>query len=77
MSDIISIRQDAVSIAKLALENDKAGNIEEAINYYLKAAEMLKILNTIDEDLHNKETYRKKVIEYSERAEFLKNTALQ
>jgi predicted translin family RNA/ssDNA-binding protein len=77
MNDIQSIRDDAVKNAKLAVESDDKGNAEEASKYYIKAAEKLKMLITRDDNQYNKDTYRKKAIEYCERAQILKNTVKQ
>jgi hypothetical protein len=77
MNDIQSIREDAVKNAKLAVEADDKGNAEEACKFYIKAAEKLKYLSTRDDNVYNKETYKKKAIEYCERAQLLKDMAKQ
>ena len=73
MNDIQSIRNEAVNLAKQAVEHDDKENIEEACKYYIKAADKLKYLSQVDENNYNKETYRKKAIEYCERAKKLKD----
>jgi hypothetical protein len=72
MTDIKTIREDAVNNAKIAVDHDNSGNVEEAFKFYLRAAEKLKYLSTIDENTYNRETYKKKAIEYCERAQALK-----
>jgi hypothetical protein len=73
MNDIQSIRADAVNFAKQAVEFDDKENFEEACKYYIKAADKLKYLSQVDENVYNKDTYRKKAIEYCERAKKLKD----
>jgi hypothetical protein len=73
MNDIQSIRAEAVNSAKLAVEFDDKENVEEACKHYIKAAEKLKYLSQIDENVYNKDTYRKKAMEYCERAGKLKS----
>jgi hypothetical protein len=73
MTDIVEIRKEAVQAAQKAVEFDDAKNFEEASKMYIKAAEKLSYLSKIDENVYNKETYRKKAMEYVQRAKDLKD----
>jgi len=68
----MTLRKEAVAAAQNAVSFDDEGKYEEACKMYIKAAEKLKLLTTVDENQYNKETYRKKAIEYCERAGKLK-----
>jgi vacuolar protein-sorting-associated protein 4 len=72
MADIIAIRKEAVDAATKAVELDDKEQFEEAYKYYTKAAEKLNYLSKIDENQYNKDTYRKKAMEYVVRASKLK-----
>ena len=72
MSDIILIRQAAVEDATKAVEFEENENFEEAYKFYIKAAEKHLCISKVDENQFNKETYRKKAMEYCERARILK-----
>ena len=72
MTDIQGIRLEAVDCAKKAVEFDEKENFDDAYKHYVRAADKLKYLSEIDENLFNKETYRKKAREYCERAKKLK-----
>jgi hypothetical protein len=76
MNDIQSVRNEAVNFAKQAVEFDDKQNLEEACKYYIKAADKLKYLSQIDENTYNKDTYRKKALEYCERAKKLKDAVI-
>jgi hypothetical protein len=77
MTDIQAMRNDAINTAKIAVEHDDKGNVEEACKNYIKAAEKLKFLSSLDENTYTKETYRNKAIEYCERAAKLKGMISQ
>ena len=72
MTDIQCIRLEAVNCAKKAVEYDDNEKFDEAYQYYIRAADKLKYLSQIDENVYNKDTYRKKALEYCERAKKLK-----
>ena len=74
MTDIVAIRKDAVDAATKAVEFDDAEKFEEACKLYIKAAEKLTYLSKVDENTYNKETYRKKAMEYLQRASKLKES---
>lgn len=74
MTDIVGLRKEAVENATKAVEADDKDNFEDACKYYIKAAEKLTYLSKIDENQYNKETYRKKAMEYCERARNLKES---
>ena len=77
MIDINQFRKDAIEIAAKAVDLDDKKQHEEAYKYYLKAAEKLNYLRNADENPYNKETYKKKAIEYAERAKLLKDSLTQ
>jgi len=74
MTDIVAIRKDAVEAATKAVELDDQEKFEEACKLYIKAAEKLTYLSKVDENQYNKETYRKKAMEYLQRATKLKES---
>ena len=74
MTDIVATRKEAVEFATKAVELDDKEQFEEACKYYIKAAEKLNYLSKIDENQYNKETYKKKAVEYVERATKLKES---
>ena len=74
MTDIVGIRKEAVDAATKAVEYDDQEKFEEACKLYIKAAEKLTYLSKIDENQYNKETYRKKAMEYLQRASKLKES---
>ena len=74
MTDIVQLRKEAVENATKAVEFDDKDNFEEACKFYIKAAEKLTYLSKVDENQYNKETYRKKAMEYCERARKLKES---
>jgi tetratricopeptide (TPR) repeat protein len=74
MTDIVSIRKEAVESATKAVDLDDKEKFEEAVKYYIKAAEKLNYLSKIDENQYNKETYKKKAMEYVQRATKLKES---
>jgi hypothetical protein len=76
MADIVEIRTEAVNLAKQAVEMDDNEKYEDACKLYIKAADKLKYLSQIDENAYNKDTYRKKAIEYCERAKILKDSVM-
>jgi hypothetical protein len=73
MTDIGQLRKDAIADAQKAVELDDNGTYEEACKFYIRAAERLGFLAKIDENQFNKETYKKKALEYCERAKYLKD----
>jgi hypothetical protein len=74
MTDIVAIRKEAVDSATKAVELDDQEKFEEACKLYIKAAEKLTYLSKVDENNYNKETYRKKAMEYLQRASKLKES---
>jgi len=74
MTDIVAIRKEAVECATKAVELDDQEKFEEACKLYIKAAEKLTFLSKHDENQYNKETYRKKAMEYLQRATKLKES---
>lgn len=72
MNNIVSIRNEAKEIAARAIDYDNLGNNEEAFKTYIKAAEKLQSLIKIDENKYNKDLYKKKAMEYVQRAMELK-----
>lgn len=70
MTDIVSLRNKVKELALKAIQNDEAENFEEACKYYIQAAEKLKACIQIDQV--SKEVYKKKAMEYCERAADLK-----
>lgn len=74
MSDIVALRKDAVEAATKAVELDNNEKFEEASKFYIKAADKLSYLSKIDENPNNKETYKKKAMEYVDRATTLKKS---
>jgi hypothetical protein len=73
MTDIVQLRKDAIADAQKAVELDDKENYEEACKLYIRAAERLGLLSKIDENQYNKETYKKKAMEYCDRAKKLKD----
>ena len=71
INNLVTIREKAISNSKLAKEHEIAGNIEEACKLYILAAESLNYLAMADENIYNKETYKKKAAEYNERVQEL------
>lgn len=74
-ADIALIRKDAIELATQAVKLDEEKKYEEAVKFYIKAGEKLQYLIKIDESKMNQETYRKKAMEYLERAGQLKSAA--
>lgn len=74
MTDITSIRKEAIESATRAVELDDQEKWEEASKFYIKAAEKLTYLSKIDENHYNKDTYRKKAMEYLQRVSKLKES---
>jgi vacuolar protein-sorting-associated protein 4 len=72
MTDIVSLRNEAKEAAMKAIECDEQNNYPEACKYYIKAAEKLKLVMNRDENQYNKDVYKKKAMEYCERAAYLK-----
>lgn len=73
MNDLVSIRNEAKQLAMQAVNYDNAGNIEEACTYYIKAASKLKECIRLDESANSKEVYKKRAMDYCERAQQIKN----
>ena len=73
MNDITSIRNEVKDLAGKAIKFDDEGNSEEAIKLYIKAAERLQYAMKVD--MGNKEVYKKKAVEYCERASNLKKAS--
>lgn len=67
----MGMRKEAIENASQAVAFDNDGNVEEAIKYYLKSANKLNQISKIDENKFNKDTYRKKALEYATRAKEL------
>jgi hypothetical protein len=74
MADVVAIRKEAVEAATKAVELDDKEQFEDACKLYIKAAEKLTYLSKVDENQYNKETYRKKAMEYLQRATKLKES---
>ncbi len=72
MNDIAGMRKEAINYAKEACTYDGDGNYEEAVKYFIKAADKLNQLIKLDENKFNKDTYHKKALEYINRANELK-----
>lgn len=68
MVDVNSIRKEAAEAAKQAVALDNEEKYQDAFKLYIKAIELLKILSDQDENIYNKETYKKRGKEYYERA---------
>lgn len=64
----MALRNDIKTIAAQAVEADEQEKYEEAAKLYIKAAEKLKFAIKIDENNYNKDVYKKKFMEYCERA---------
>jgi vacuolar protein-sorting-associated protein 4 len=74
MTDIQTLRKEAIEFAQTAIDYDNKDNYEEACKHYIKAAEKLTFLSKVDENQYSKETYRKKAMEYCQRAQTLKES---
>jgi vacuolar protein-sorting-associated protein 4 len=70
MTDIVSLRNKVKELALKAIQYDEAENFDEACKFYIQAAEKLKACMQIDQI--SKEVYKKKAMEYCERAAELK-----
>lgn len=68
MNDVVGMRKEAIENAQKACTFDNEQNFEEAIKYYIKAADKLNQLIKTDESKVNRETYHKKALEYISRA---------
>lgn len=74
MTDIIALRNEAKELAMKAIDQDDAANYTDAYKTYIKAAEKLQLLIKVDENQYNKEVYKKKAMEYVNRAQNLKKS---
>jgi vacuolar protein-sorting-associated protein 4 len=74
MVDIVQLRKDAIETATKAVDFDNENDFEKASKMYIRAAEKLQHLSKLDENNYNKETYKKKAMEYLERARQLKES---
>jgi vacuolar protein-sorting-associated protein 4 len=72
MVDIQSLRNDVKILAEKAVNADKCEDYENAFQYYSKAAEKLNYIRKYDENQYNKDVYKKKAIEYINRAKDIK-----
>lgn len=72
MYDIQKIKSEAIQYARGAVESESNENWEDAFKNYFKAIENLKILKEHDENKYNQETYKKKAIEYFQKASEIK-----
>ena len=73
MVDISALRNEVKILAEKAVNADKIEDYEEAFQYYTKAAEKLNYIRKYDENQYNKDVYKKKAIEYINRAKEIKN----
>ena len=73
MVDISALRNEVKILAEKAVNADKIEDYEEAFQYYTKAAEKLNFIRKYDENQYNKDVYKKKAIEYINRAKEIKN----
>ena len=72
MVDIPSLRNEVKVLAEKAVNADKCEDYDNALTYYTKAAEKLNYIRKYDENQYNKEVYKKKAIEYINRAKEIK-----
>ena len=72
MVDIPSLRNEVKVLAEKAVNADKCEDYDNAFSYYSKAAEKLNYIRKYDENQYNKEVYKKKAIEYINRAKEIK-----
>ena len=72
MVDIPSLRNEVKTLAEKAVNADKCEDYDNALTYYTKAAEKLNYIRKYDENQYNKEVYKKKAIEYINRAKEIK-----
>eukprot|EP01134_Creolimax_fragrantissima_P007144 CFRG7144T1 len=66
------IRQQGISAANKAAQEDKVGNYETAISYYITAIEKFSLSHKYEKNEHTKGLLNAKIGEYLERAEVLK-----
>jgi vacuolar protein-sorting-associated protein 4 len=74
MTDIVTLRNEVKELAGKAVEADENEDFTNACKFYIKAAEKLKIIISRDENKYNQEVYKKKAMEYCERAQTLKDS---
>jgi len=67
------LRDKGIAIANEAVQHDQDRRYEEAIKLYIKSAEYLLTATKYEKNPVTLKTLRAKCIEYTERAEFLKN----
>jgi len=72
MTDIVTLRKEAIDCAQRAVDFDNAENYEEAARLYIMAAEKLNFCSKVDTVPINKETYKNKAMGYATRAQELK-----
>lgn len=70
--DIQQLKKEGIAHATTAVQLDNEKKYEEAVKEYTKAAEKLKLVAELDENKYSKETYKKKAIEYAQRASDIK-----
>jgi len=73
MTDLVTLRKEAVDCAQRAVDFDNAENYDQAAKLYILAAEKLNLCSKIDTVVVNKETYKNKAIGYAERAKKLRD----
>ncbi|EOD15573.1 hypothetical protein EMIHUDRAFT_459289 [Emiliania huxleyi CCMP1516] len=69
---LLDLRDKGIEIANDAVRDDNAGNYEDAINKYCKAAEYLMTATKYEKNPVTLKTIREKSLEYVQRAEALK-----
>ena len=67
--DLTELRENAKKNAQLASQKDKEKQYEEAIKYYRKTIQVLNHLIKYDKNEYTKDVYKKKVEEYTKRAD--------
>ena len=72
MVDIEKLRKEVGDYATKAVEEDRLEHYEEAYDNYVKAAQRLNMLIKYDTNPYSKDTYKKKAIEYINRAKLIK-----
>jgi hypothetical protein len=74
MSDLNALRNEAKQAAIKAIQYDENGDLKDAMEHYIKAAQKLQACFKIDENPNTKDVYKKKAIEYATRAQEIKGT---
>ncbi len=73
MTDIVTLRKEAIDCAQKAVDLDKTEQFEDSARMYILAAEKLNFCSKIDTIPINKETYKNKALDYAKRAQDLKD----